>query len=110
MDVDSGAAGLGGLPALGNGEDEGGEVDAFDDPNLEPAVLAARQAARLAAARRREETRRQLAVMQNPQHLLRAVTATAGQGPAAVRKPQPVGSPHALATRRPPWGDTLPRV
>jgi uncharacterized membrane protein YgcG len=84
--------GLVGAPVATMGDYEHEEGGVIDDHDLDkdPSVLAARQAARVAESRRREETRRQLAVMQNPQSLLRAVTAADGKGPAAPRRRQPV--------------------
>jgi len=40
--MDLGGGAHGGLPALGYGYEEGDEGDAFDDPDLEPAVRLTR--------------------------------------------------------------------
>ena len=62
--------------------------------DADPAVVAARRAQKVAEVRRREETKRQLALVQNPANLLRAVTA-----PGASRTDGGVGSAAKRAGR-----------
>ena len=96
------AAGLTVAQAVGEAR-EAGECDAdvfhdSDDDDVaadsDPAVVAARRAAKIAEVRRREETKRQLALVQNPANLLRAVTA-----PGASRTDGGVGSAAKRAGR-----------
>lgn len=68
----------------------GGSSIGGADHGKDPEVAAADRAAREADARRAEETRRQLAVMQNPANVLRAVTAADGKGPAGAKRGQRV--------------------
>ena len=101
------AAGLTVAQAVGDETEAGGNPayhDSDDDEvDADPARVAARRAHRLAELRRREETKRQLALIQNPANMLKAVTA-----PGAARTDGGIGSSAQKAPGKRP--DVVPFI